>query len=193
MDKMQNYMTARMFAREYGTLLGGVWVVMFAGTMMSVRTGGLLPTLLMLCATFGCVILPFVLASRYKNKPFNAENGISFFHAYYFSFIMFFYASLLSAAATFIYFQWMDHGMFLESMNTALAELEKNKGSLPQGMEEIIDKEKELIGSIAGMNIKPVEQALGIFNQGIFGGLVVSLLTALAAKREPETPPLPPQ
>ncbi len=45
---MQNYMTARMFAREYGTLLGGAWTAMFAGAIMSVRSGNPLATLLML-------------------------------------------------------------------------------------------------------------------------------------------------
>ena len=190
---MQNYLTARMFAREYGTFLGGIWTAMFAGAMISVRSGNMLSTLLMLIGGFGCIVCPFLFASRYKNKPFNAENGISFFHAYYFSFIMFFYASMLAAAVTFIYFQWMDHGAFLTSVNTAIEELEKNKDDLPQGMDELIGKEKELIGSLANMNIKPVEQALGIFNQGIFGGLVVSLLTAFVAKREPDMPPLPPQ
>ena len=181
---MQNYMTARMFAREYGTLLGGAWTAMFAGA---------LATLLMLAGAFACVALPFYFASRYKNKPFNSENGISYFHALYFSFIMFFYASMIAAAVTFVYFQWLDHGTFIDSVFTAIAELEKNENNLPQGMSEILEKEKVLINEIAGMNIKPIEQALGVFNQCLISGLMVSVFTALFAKREPDStpPPLP--
>ena len=190
---MQNYMTARMFAREYGTLLGGAWTAMFAGAMTSIRSGSALATLLMLAGAFACVALPFYFASRYKNKPFNSENGISYFHALYFYFIMFFYASMIAAAVTFVYFQWLDHGTFIDSVFTAIAELEKNENNLPQGMSEILEKEKVLINEIAGMNIKPIEQALGVFNQCLISGLMVSVFTALFAKREPDStpPPLP--
>lgn len=188
---MQNYMTARMFAREYGTLLGGAWTMMFAGAMISIRTGNSLATLLMLVAAIACIALPFYFATRYKNKPFNGENGISYFHALYFSFIMFFYASMIAAAVTFIYFQWMDHGAFIDSLYASIAELGKHQDELPQGMTEMLEKEKDLINQIAGMGIKPIEQALGMFNQCLICGLIASVITALFAKREPDSTPPP--
>lgn len=188
---MQNYMTARMFAREYGTMLGGAWTIMFGGAMASIRTGSGLGTILMLVAALACIVLPFYFASRYKNKPFNGESGISYFHALYFSFIMFFYASMISAAVTFIYFQWMDDGAFIDSIYAAIAEIEKGKDSLPPGMTEMLEKEKDMINQIAGIQIKPIEQALGMFNQGLISGLIVSVVTALFAKREPDSTPPP--
>ncbi len=181
---MQNYMTARMFAREYGTLLGGAWTAMFAGAIMSVRSGNPLATLLMLLGAGGCIILPFYFTLRYRNKPFNEESGISYFHALYFSFIMFFYASMISAAATFVYFQWLDHGTFISSLFSALESIEENKASLPPSTVEMQEKEKELIYSISGLNISPIEQALGMFNQGLIGGLVASFIFALIGKKE---------
>ena len=184
-------MTARMFAREYGTMLGSAWTAMFAGAMTSIRSGSALATLLMLAGAFACVALPFYFASRYKNKPFNGEDGISYFHALYFSFIMFFYASVIAAAVTFVYFQWMDHGAFIDSVYAAIAELEKHQEDMPKGMNEMLEKEKELINQIAGINIKPIEQALGIFNQCLISGLMASVVTALFAKREPDTTPPP--
>lgn len=189
---MRNYLTARTFAREYGTLLGGAWIVMFAGALTSVRTGNAFASIVMILGGVACLILPFFFALRYKNKPFNVEEGITFFHAVYFSFIMYFYASMIAAATTFIYFQWMDNGAFIDGLYAAIDELEKNQQNLPQGMPGMLIKEKALIDEIASLDIKPIEQALAMFNQCLFCGIIGSLLTSFFAKREPGMPTPPP-
>lgn len=100
---------ARAFARQDGTFLGLIWIASFLLTVRGVNQVGLglLANILMLST-------PFFVAWRLKEFRDGALNGvISFRRALFYCFETFFYATMLTTAAQFLYFKFIDLAGFV--------------------------------------------------------------------------------
>lgn len=101
-----------------GTILGGVWSVMylllFAGTAS-------MPAL-MVCMSlfFASPAIAVMLAVNYRKKECNDSMG--YMQAWVFLFYMYICASMLSALVTFIYFRFLDNGIFFMTLQGMIEE-----------------------------------------------------------------------
>ena len=108
----------KAFARQDGTLLGIVWVASFVCTMLAAEPEyqmlGLFSNLLILST-------PFVVAKRLKYfRDVVREGHISFKHGLYYCVQTFFYATLLLTIVQYLWFRFMNTGMFMTQLQSEL-------------------------------------------------------------------------
>lgn len=101
----------KAFARQDGAILGAVWIASFASTMWSVTPGY---ALLSLLANILAISTPFVVAKRLKAFRDNALDGsISFRRGLFYCAQTFFNATLLLTIVQFLWFKFLDTGVFM--------------------------------------------------------------------------------
>ena len=113
----------KAYARQGGLFLSLAWLVSFALILLVPKSswGGLV-----------AMSSPFLvgwLLQRFRNEAL--DGAISFRRALVFSCLTFFYASMIFALAQYVYFRFLDHGLFLTNIvNQAglLAEVYKQNG-----------------------------------------------------------------
>ena len=113
----QDIIQLKAFARQDALLLGGVWMVSFAFIVMAPKSilGGLL-----------AFATPFVvgwLLRRFRDKAL--DGVISFRRGYAYSVFCFIYASLLFAVAQYVYFRFIDGGMFVQLLSESAKVIEE--------------------------------------------------------------------
>lgn len=89
-----------------------------------------------------------------------------------------FFASLLTAAAHYVYFRFIDNGYL---MGTYLEQMENLKSTLTGDLEASVDQLIRNLDIIASMS--PLQLTLQLIFQNIFYGAILSLPTALLAMR----------
>ena len=165
----QDIIQLKAFARQDALLLGGVWMVSFAFIVMAPKSilGGLL-----------AFATPFVvgwLLRRFRDKAL--DGVISFRRGYAYSVFCFIYASLLFAVAQYVYFRFIDGGMFVQLLSESAKVIEpvyqKNglsTSELQQTLEEM-------------MSLPPSQWVFMMLMQNIFIGLILSIPIAAVSKK----------
>ena len=123
---------------------------------------------------------PFLVSWRLKLFRDGALDGtISFRRALGYSLYCFFYASLLFAAAQFIYFRFLDHGVFFGNITTALQAIE------PIYQQNGVDTTALHSSLSALMALSPIELSFLFMMQNfIVGGLLSPLIAAVGKRRQ---------
>ena len=98
-------------AMRHGTLLGSMWIVAFATYILSLTSADLSLIFLLLLAA--SPIYAGYLGIKYRKNECN--NKLSFVNAWSYMIILYLCASILSAIACYIYFQFMDNGVALSA------------------------------------------------------------------------------
>ena len=104
----------RAFARQDGAILGAVWIVSFACTMLAIEPKygflGLLANILTLST-------PFVVARRLKSfRDYALDGAISFRRGLFYCIQTFFNATLLLTVVQYLWFRFMDIGPFMTNL-----------------------------------------------------------------------------
>lgn len=133
--------------------------------------------LLFIFMTLFVPILGYIYIRKYRERYCGGE--LSFLRGLVFSIYMYFFASLLTAAAHYIYFRFIDNGYLL---GTYMEQLENLKSSLIGDMETSIDQLIQNLDIIASMS--SLQLTLQLIFQNIFYGILLSLPTALLAMRK---------
>lgn len=133
--------------------------------------------LLFIFMTLFVPILGYIYIRKYRERYCGGE--LSFLRGLVFSIYMYFFASLLTAAAHYIYFRFIDNGYLL---GTYMEQLENLKSSLTGDMETSIDQLIQNLDIIASMS--SLQLTLQLIFQNIFYGILLSLPTALLAMRK---------
>lgn len=133
--------------------------------------------LLFIFMTLFVPILGYMYIRKYRERYCGGE--LSFLRGLVFSIYMYFFASLLTAAAHYIYFRFIDNGYLL---GTYMEQLENLKSSLTGDMETSIDQLIQNLDIIASMS--SLQLTLQLIFQNIFYGILLSLPTALLAMRK---------
>lgn len=154
----------------FGTYMGIFWILKF----ILFPLGLTIPFLLFLFAglTLGVPFMGYYYARTYRNQV--CGGSISFPHAWVFTVFMYMFASLLTAAAHYVYFRFLDHGYVVntvEAMVDAVAQ-----SNLP-GMESYISTYREALE--AARNISPIEIAMQMVSSNVTWGALLALPTAL--------------
>ena len=159
----------KAFAGIEGLWMGLVWTVSFAFMVYMPQS---LWGNLMLLST------PFFAGWRLQQFRNNALDGaISFRRAFVFLVYVFFYGSLIFAAAQFVYFRFLDEGRFLSMLSDAVNAI------LPLYKANGIDG-KELSASVelmTGMNA--IDLTLLFMLQNIMIGILLSVPVAAVCKK----------
>lgn len=162
----------KAFARQDGAILGAVWIASFVCTMMSVVPGhqllGLVSNILILST-------PFVVAKRLKTFRDQVRDGhISFRHGLYYCFQTFFYATLLLTIVQYLWFRFMDTGMFM-------SQLEANYKMVAAAYQLTAQETKLLVDALSMM--KPIAWASMFMITDLVAGAVLSPIIAAVMKK----------
>lgn len=166
MTTREEYEQIKAFARIDGTIMGVMWIISFACFIAQFY----MPLLNMAALIFGIASI-IVSAIRLRNFRDNILDGvISYWRAYGYSLLTYFYAALLLAAAQYIYFQFIDHG-FLLNQYTAMTSSPEFKSMMTlYGIKA--DEMKLTMDTIA--TLRPIDIALQFLTTNLFFGIVIS-------------------
>lgn len=165
----------RAYTRQYGAVLGLLWIVSFAMFIGS-RTSPALSFL------FNATIVatPFTvltLARMYRDRILGGV--MSFRMALAFSMFIFFNAMLILAIVQWAYFQFLDNGRMIADMIQQI--------SLPE-MKPVLDAygvaKDELVGQLQMFaELRPIDFVLSFMWVNAFAGMAMSFVIALITKR----------
>ena len=162
----------KAFARQDGAILGIVWIASFICTMMAVEPKyqilGLLSNILIIST-------PFVVAKRLKYfRDVVREGHISFRHGLYYCIQTFFYATLLLTIVQYLWFRFMDTGLFMTQTNYQM---------IAQAYQLTAQETKALFDAISMM--KPIAWASMFMITDLVAGAILSpILAAIFAKKK---------
>lgn len=169
MINVESLMQVKAFARQDGVLLALLWIASFACVVLMPQS--MLGTLL-------AIATPFFVGWRLGKFRNYALNGIiSFRRSYAFSVYTFVYATLIFAIAQYVYFRFLDGGVFTNMVETTVQTMipiyEQNGISAQQ-----------LTDSLALITkLTPVEWAFTFLMQNLIIGLAISLPIAAIGMR----------
>lgn len=166
MTTREEYEQIKAFARIDGAIMGVMWIISFACFIAQFY----MPLLNMAALIFGIASI-IVSAIRLRNFRDNILDGvISYWRAYGYSLLTYFYAALLLAAAQYIYFQFIDH-RFLLNQYTAMTSSPEFKSMMTlYGIKA--DEMKLTMDTIA--TLRPIDIALQFLTTNLFFGIVIS-------------------
>ena len=170
--------TLQEYAMRFGTYMGLFWIFKF----IFLPIGFTIPLLqlLFILMTIFVPVLGCIYARRYRNQY--REGYISFTQAFGFSFLMYLFASILTALAHYIYFRFIDQGYLI---NTYLDQLESIKDSVSGDMQPSIE---QLISSFDVISsLTPLQLTFQLLSQNFFYGILLSLPTALLVMKRKKT------
>ena len=160
-------------AMSYGLAMGIYWVIKYLFLIF----GYSIPSLIFIYEGLSLAV-PFI--AYYLTKRYRQDIGgnISFFHAWRFGIMLYFFAALIVSVEHFIFFQFIAPPDFLSNtMEQAIAVLKKAHCN------------GEMIEAISRTNLTPIHMAIqGIFNN-IFYGILLSIpVAALVCRKQKLSP-----
>jgi hypothetical protein len=148
--------TLQEYAMRFGTYMGLFWIFKFI--FLPIGFSIPLLQLLFILMTLFVPVLGYIYARRYRNQYH--EGNFSFTQAFSFCFLMYLFASILTALAHYVYFRFIDQGYLL---NTYLDQLETIKDSVTGDMkisvEQLIGRRQ--LGSWQRMRLHPPDRLAG--------------------------------
>ena len=164
----------KAFARQDGAILGAVWIVSFAFTMLAANPDY---QMLGLIANVLTISTPFVVAKRLKAFRDQVRDGhISFRHGFYYCLQTFFYATLLLTIVQYLWFRFMDMGPFM-------SQLQANYQMVMQAYKLTAQESKAVLDAISMM--KPIAWASMFMITDLVAGAVLSpIIAAVMSKRK---------
>ena len=167
--------TLQEHAMRFGTLMGLFWIIKF----ILFPRGFKIPLLqlLFILLTLFVPVLGYIYARKFRNEC--CQGSLSFFRAFAFTFFMYMFASILTAAVHYIYFRFIDNGFIFESYRTQLETLQ----SAAQGeLSATVDQFMKAFETIASLT--PLQLTLQLVSQNIFYGTLLALPTALIVMKQ---------
>ena len=113
---------------------------------------------------------------------------ISFSKAFIFTVMVYVFASLLTAVAHFIYYQFIDQGFVLENITNIVYQFIDQLEEMPNIPENdiklITDSSNEMIETLSKMSA--TDTTFNNMSRNIFIGIILALFTALIGQRRPK-------
>jgi hypothetical protein len=178
MDNQEKKEILKMFLRHFammsGTVMGVFWIIRFTLFVLGLGNGILMGLFVM--TTLAVPALLGTYMRRYRDMV--ADGELSFLDGLKLALLSCFYASLLVAAAHFIYFRWMDHGyvasVYADLIQTLKAVPGEAEAQLYEPLEETLTLWREM---------SPINITLQLMTNNILWSVVMALPLALVMKR----------
>lgn len=149
-------------ASTYGFAMGIYWVIKYLFLIFSNKVPGL--SLIYILLTLAVPFIAYYLTKRYRD---NIGGSISFFHAWRFGTMLYFFAALIVAVEQFLFFEFFAPKDFMYQAANQLIEILKES-----------QVGTEVIEAVSRMDFSPIHMAVqGIFNN-IFYGIILSIPVA---------------
>lgn len=164
------------YAMLLGTYMGGYWILIFVLFVLEL-TAPILSFLfigLVLCVPF----MGYRYVRMYRDKV--CGSSIGFLHAWLFTVFMYMYAALLASVAYYIYFRFIDNGLFIsvyESRTDAIVQ-----SNIPE-FESLIDISRETLNTLKSLS--PIDITLQLLSANVLWGALLAIPTALFAIKRP--------
>lgn len=173
-DFLRKYFSG--YAMEYGTCLGLAWIAVFALYVGGLRTMN--PLLLMLTILeWVCLpVLAFLLARRFRQQ-LPDESSLGFARAYLWCMVTLVYACLLTGAAEWLYFAYMDRGVLFAQLRSFFENSSVNPALMGLTQAEM----QALLDAVQGLSTK--ELVLSLLNQNVFFSLFLAFPMAFFARK----------
>jgi len=173
MKQQQNLLIQK--AMYFGTFMGIYWILKF--TLLPLGFNNTWLHFLFLGLTIYVPFLSYKLTRIYRDRF--CGGSIEFSHAWLFSCCMFVFASLLTAVAHYIYFQFLDHGFIIGRIEETMRLF---KDTLPADQKESL---QDLDTSIALVkSLTPIELTIQFMGNNLFYGSLFSLIVAMIVKKK---------
>lgn len=167
--------TLQEYAMRFGTYMGLFWIFKFI--FLPIGFSIPLLQLLFILMTLFVPVLGYIYARRYRNLYH--KGGLPFLQAFRFSFLMYLFASILTALAHYVYFRFIDQGYLL---NTYLEQLDYIKNSVSGEMKASVD---QLISSLDMISsLTPLQLTFQLLSQNFFYGILLSVPTGLLVMKK---------
>ena len=161
-------------AMTYGLIMGIFWVVKYLFFIFSITLGSHTLNLVYTVLTLFVPVFAYYMTKRYRN---DIGGQISFFHAWRFGTMLYFFAAVIVSLEHFIFFQFVAPTDFVIDTVGQFASVLK---------EQQVDT--KMLESIGNMDLSPIHMAIqGIFNN-VFYGIIFSIpVAAIICKKGSET------
>ncbi len=171
------------FAMNYALPYGIYWIIGLLCFVNSLNSS--MFSLLFYFVFASAPVIGYMLLCRFRERV--CDGVISFGRGYLFSLLLYFYAAILLAAACYVYFQFFDHGAFIDGYLQMLNSPEVKQAFEQENMKQLtngrgLDSFKKIMETM--QSISPATYAANILDLNIFLGLVLSLPTSLLAVRK---------
>lgn len=165
-------------AMNFGTYMGIFWILKFGLFPLGMTTPFLSFVFLML--TIAVPVLGFHYARVYRDRY--CGGGIGFGQAFVFTWMMYLFASLLTALAHYIYFAYIDNGFILNHCEAQIVSIEQS--GLPD-IEEMVKLLKESLANLKSLNA--IDITMQLLSQNSFMAILIAIPTALfVTKKAPQ-------
>lgn len=160
-------------AMQCGTLLGLLWIAMYTSCIAGFANPFFV--LLFMALNIASPFYAGYMAIKYRRTECN--NILPYSKAFLFVLTMYICASMLSALAHFIYFEFFDNGYFVQ----LLMEIKKLLDSDPQQFGQLSKDFNDTITLLTGDGMN--NMVLNILTSNISNGTLLSLIIAIFVKR----------
>ena len=170
------YIQLKAYARQDGIFLGILWIIAFACLIHSMQDPSL-----QFGFIIGAIATPFLAYYRLKHfRDKVLEGHISFRRAFAFVTFTMGYGSIIMAAATYIYFYFLDHGTFIGFLQQSFSTPEVRNSIMQTGV-DIQEMEKQIQ---AMSQIRPIDFAFSVFSNGIISAFFMGIIIGFLGKRQ---------
>lgn len=165
------------YAMQYGTYMGLYWIFKFAFFPLGLKMPFL--ELLFMVLTLAVPVWGYIGVRRFRNKY--CGGCLSFGQAFVFCFMMYMFASILTAVGHYIYFRYIDNGYLCDTYDQLLRQFGKIEGmtALAEQMDTALNTFRQL---------SPIRITMQFVSQNMFYGCLMALPTALLAMRRKAAP-----
>ncbi len=160
-------------AMSYGLAMGIYWVIKYLFLIF----GYSIPSLIYEGLSLAVPFIAYYLTKRYRQ---DIGGSISFFHAWRFGIMLYFFAALIVSIEHFIFFQFIAPPDFLSNTITQAIVALKNAGF-----------NSEVIETISRTNFTPIHMAIQQIFNNIFYGIILSIPVAALVCRGRTASPVP--
>lgn len=175
MIQQQEYIQLKAYSRQYGAVMGLIWIASFACFVGSVKE-----PMMSFAFDLSIMMIPFFAYTFVRMYRDGVIGGvISFRRAFGFSMFIFFYATLILAFGQWAYFQYLDGGMLVGHTLKMISQPEFEEVFKANG----ISKEQLTTQLESLSEVRPIDFALAFMWMNIMAGMVISWFVALFAKR----------
>lgn len=168
------------YAMEYGTWAGVSWVVVFALYVGGLRAQSALLLMLAFVALLSLPMLAITLARRFR-QTLGEDELFGFGRAYLWSLATLMYACLLTAAAEWAYFSFLDQGALLAQFESMISSPDLARSYEMMGMGQPLDEAKATLDLFRSLS--PTDITLILLNQNICVAMLLAIPMALFARR----------
>ena len=170
------YIQFKAFARQDGFFLGCLWIF-----TLGCLVGSVTQPELQIGFVAGAMTTPFAAYFMFRHYRDRILRGvITFKRAFAFNAFMVAYAAIIIAAATFVYFYFIDGGALLGHLQSTLNTPEMKQAIEQTGMNaDNIDTQMAMFSQS-----RPIDLAFGVFFNALLSGLLLALVIGAIGKRQ---------